>query len=690
MDVWADPWQQHDEIVTSTDQHKKNEDVVLEGGWEEAKSYGQQERPVVAWDSPWASHERDNSRDRIDEIIESSNQELVDSLCIPPTNTTKSVKEDTFQQNLSWPEVVANGTLPEFTPSFSEATPEPSDDGGSLSPKSIRTQGQLDIADSRHTEDEHEEDVSLGLGISDEDYKPHPVSSASAQESRIVESKLEHFNISLIEKLYGNFQEERTDLEFSDDLLEPESTRATWNRISRPQTLRGWSSARDSFVRVTWAKSQVREQTLQYVSHWGRQGTATTPIQQEPADLFGWNTVSHSRNTSLISNTHISTPNSPLPARSHSRISSRDVPTPVAEATPGVQFSWSSSSGSLPWSDARTEQMTIQDDSSIEVRKEAVVENLDLKLDISGLQNISAATQVASSPQVVDEDAEWGDWAETVSPNIDAPTTQEDQSTKDAPLLDGPSSSALRMHLIAERNLAVPKSKKDIIMPESFYNELPAKSAIRTYLEKKKTAVSKQPSSTSQDHEPIPESSSSDSLPMEDLATSPTTRDLGMVNSLPIEASTMSTKDDTMLPVVEKVQTDNQSSAFDMLDLFDTTPYTRDSTSSPQNTTSQAVTPNLNFSLWDIPAQTSPSPLSVIIKPSPVASPHLDATDLITATAPINDDSKIHLQGHPSPSTQLPDTSTTNVIITAPPNTSDSTTVHQIIVNLSSFAYMLR
>jgi hypothetical protein len=479
-------------------------------------------------------------------------------------------------------------------------------------------------------------------------------------------------------------------LEISDDLLGPESTRTTWNRISRPQTLRGWSAARDSFVRVTWAKSQVRDQTIRFVSRWGKQGTATTPMQQEPADLFGWNTVSHSRNTSSTSNAQTAAPSSPLSARSHSRISSQDVATPVAEATPGVQFSWSSSSGSLPWSDARTEQTVMQDEPSMEVRKESIVENSDLKLDTSVVPNIPAEVQVASSPQLADDDAEWGDWVETVPPESDVPTAQEDQLINDRPILVGPSSSALRMHLITERNLAVPKASKVIIMPDSFYNELPAKSAIRTYLEKKKTTVAKQSHPATQDHESIPDSSSSDSLPMEDLPISPVMQDLEIVDLVPTETPIVATTDEVMLPAVENPQINNHSSAFDMLDLFDTTPNTQDSTSGTQNTTSQAVISSLNLSLWDIPTPSSPSPASIVIQSAPIPLSQHEPADLITAAAPLDEDSAVQLKGHPSPLTKLPqNTTTTNMTTKAPSVTNDSTSVYQIIANLSSFAYML-
>jgi len=724
MDVWADPWQQRDAVVTSPVKQSQKEPAVQEQGWEEVKTFGQKDTPVAEWDSPWTNHERENSRDRIDSIINSS-----DSISAEPSNNspteeiTLPQEEDTPYLKPSWPEIAATEAPPEVTPTFSDATPEPSDDGGSLSPKSIRVQSQLRNTELGDTDDEsEEEEIPRGLGISDEEVEDGAKEFADYQPAddanpKILSSKLIPVDTSLIEELYGNLPAEQTGEEYSDDLLEIPSARQTWDRISRQQTLRGWNpSARDSFVRVTWPGSQVRDQTLKIVSKWGRQGSTSATSNYESGDIFGWNTPSHVGNKSSISTQPILTPKSPSSVGFHSRISSRDVPTPSDKETPMIQFNWSSSSGSLPWSDALSEQPDLPNEASIkpvvEITRDVSQgspqedsnEKETLKLDTtivtevpvvvqldedSGREAIIAPVHVFTAEQTADDDTEWGEWAETATADIDSKLAAKDDTSNTIPTIDGPSQSAVRMHLIAERNLAVPKSRKDIIMPDSFYNELPAKSAIRTYLERKKSTVIQKPRTISQElQDPTQDLSSSGSSPIEALNIESDIQDADVAATTTELHAETSPTDAKVTQDDEKLVYSNSASLFDILDSLD-------HGLELQTTSSQPVMTTLNADLWDMAAPYIPishTDIKVLDVPStnpavvPLSIPASQASDAMDAMDP-------SVQSTTPP--LLPITQLTPMDSMANPSPSivieSNTVVHvnDILAGLSSFAYML-
>jgi len=102
------------------------------------------------------------------------------------------------------------------------------------------------------------------------------------------------YDLSLINKLFKNPGAPRSYPDPTADVVASSSTRKTWYRITRPQTLRqiNEGSTDDNYVRVAWPRSEIRDDVLKIVSRWASEDKTHGRImlgERHPAGTtFGW------------------------------------------------------------------------------------------------------------------------------------------------------------------------------------------------------------------------------------------------------------------------------------------------------------------------------------------------------------------------------------------------------------------
>lgn len=106
-------------------------------------------------------------------------------------------------------------------------------------------------------------------------------------------------DISAVEKLYPDLEEETPEMIFIPDVVPHDSfstveERKTWYRISRYGTMQKYNTGDDeNYVRVSWAQSQVRTETLKIVARWMEEdrmsGRVVLGGGSKGGSIFGWN-----------------------------------------------------------------------------------------------------------------------------------------------------------------------------------------------------------------------------------------------------------------------------------------------------------------------------------------------------------------------------------------------------------------
>jgi hypothetical protein len=274
MDHWADPWA--DYSVTKKD--NGNERIwrgdtvgvenVING---RISSHGHENKPTSpwadsTWNSPWME---ESSADNIpeptyhDEWTKSTSTEKCDSNDEP----NKLVPNDSNYVGKAEP-----------TDGDSDFSAALSDDSGSLSPTSVRRDFKTKATPTARRGHERAE----GWNESHEvlSYQIPATSNESdvglsTGDRRFVEAKEEprvliipdSVDVSLIDKLFGLFPSttllDNPD-EPNDPVLSSVSSRRTWYRLTRHETLRqhNGGSSDESYVRVTWNASGIRKTLL--------------------------------------------------------------------------------------------------------------------------------------------------------------------------------------------------------------------------------------------------------------------------------------------------------------------------------------------------------------------------------------------------------------------------------------------
>lgn len=330
MDHWADPWAdnsasklddggmsmpRNDTVITENVRHGFNLGVDHENQttspWEDK-----------VWSSPWAEEPHQDNipeptyRTVWTETPSSKNYESSHDPKISIIHDDKHVK----------------GAKP--IDGLSEYSATPSDEGGSLSPKSIRRDfkpennyatrlkyGAEEAFDENNDVLDHKIPAFSSHSERDDSLKPDYYMEVSKEAQ--VPTIPDCIDISLINKLFS-LAPVTTSLKDSDDsVLSSTSSRRAWYRLSRHETLRqhNYGSSDESYVRVTWNSSGIQKALLDSISP-AYDKDISNPMRPEP--------LSDSMNLPLTVGLEI-------PAN-------RQVQNDVTknDDIPSFQFSWSS------------------------------------------------------------------------------------------------------------------------------------------------------------------------------------------------------------------------------------------------------------------------------------------------------------------------------------------------------------
>jgi hypothetical protein len=186
-----------------------------------------------------------------------------------------------------------------------------------------------------------------------------------ANENTLPESTLRpkfQYDLSLVNKLFERQSPSRSMRDSGDEVISSASTRRAWYRITRPQTLREFNegSADDNYVRISWPRSNVKQEVLKVVSRWASEDRVHGKVTLGgtlPAGgaAFGWdeppsNTLHNQKRRNSGKkpeglSAHESGRQSPtaLRQRSSKRRPSTVSTTTTKEIDSVAQFSWSTS-----------------------------------------------------------------------------------------------------------------------------------------------------------------------------------------------------------------------------------------------------------------------------------------------------------------------------------------------------------
>jgi hypothetical protein len=181
------------------------------------------------------------------------------------------------------------------------------------------------------------------------------------------------YDVSLINKIFKHPRKSKNLAESEEGVISASSSRRAWYRITRPATMReiNEGATDNSYVRVSWPRSNVRKEVLKTVSRWASEdtvnGKAVLGGGLPGSATFGWDesTPASSTNPSrpnrgMKNNTSIvqgSGSRSPvgLAQQQSSKLKPPTVSKTIVEHESAAQFSWSTS----PTADDPPAQLTI-------------------------------------------------------------------------------------------------------------------------------------------------------------------------------------------------------------------------------------------------------------------------------------------------------------------------------------------
>jgi hypothetical protein len=170
------------------------------------------------------------------------------------------------------------------------------------------------------------------------------------------------YDLSLVTEMFEKPATSRNAPDSSAETINNSSSRKSWYRITRPQTMREFNegSAEDSYVRIAWPRSKVRSETLKIVSRWASEdrihGRVTIGGRLPEVSSFGWDDTTSAppqlqRRKSggkKMGATKARVAVDSKPVKSTTKGAENHQPsTPIVDSTvassPVAQFSWSSS-----------------------------------------------------------------------------------------------------------------------------------------------------------------------------------------------------------------------------------------------------------------------------------------------------------------------------------------------------------
>jgi hypothetical protein len=544
MDDWGDPW---------ADSSERNADYQLKGGSGTVLAGFGDDAGWNEWAGgdigAWGPSNGENEKHETEAEKEMDNGSLEHATA---TAASETVLHDVPEDRI-YPETIAMdiraSTVLKF-PQEDRSAPvsislsEPSEDGKFLSPESVRMSigdmGSLgDPAVARTNPDVAQEVVNMELKdatvtpverhleqTTDSRTRPGPCESM-LEEQRLRQTP-SSIHLPLIDQLFGSLRVAEDLLEPKSSLISTSSVRKAWYRLSRPETLRGYNSGETdgNYVRVTWPKSGIRNETINVISKLVTEDLNRT--KEEPMSgntvLFNWNAASEPAAAVQEPPSLKDAPRFAVKATSHGRNKSLPV-TSLPAPEPLVVFSWSAlpTEGSA-WSDislpdgpsARPTSMqlsgvkeeqsqhkravtfsgttiqatgTSQPGLSFDFLKKPTGNFPVLPAELS-MPKTTDETEAENTPQendLLEEEDDDDDWGEMVQ----SPVSPE--TTSDATTIGELTETDIRV-LSRKRPTPVSKprsiSPHEVQLPESFLSELPRKAAIRSYLTDKVARIS--------------------------------------------------------------------------------------------------------------------------------------------------------------------------------------------------------
>jgi hypothetical protein len=163
------------------------------------------------------------------------------------------------------------------------------------------------------------------------------------------------YDKTLVDRLFSvSKSQEPPKIDREDELISSTSERKSWYRIRRKETLREFNKGDtdNSYVRIAWPHSKIREETLKIVTRWHNEERVNgkTIFGARPGAAFGWDSTptpsQHGHRPTSSANRSASSPTTLLPplrkASDHRRVPS-SLRTPLDTSSPVAHFSWSTS-----------------------------------------------------------------------------------------------------------------------------------------------------------------------------------------------------------------------------------------------------------------------------------------------------------------------------------------------------------
>ncbi|KAF2793810.1 hypothetical protein K505DRAFT_325200 [Melanomma pulvis-pyrius CBS 109.77] len=282
---------------------------------------------------------------------------------------------------------------------------------------------------------------------------------------------------SLINELFPPPKDLKEPLAAPDEPISTTSTRKTWYRLTRKQTIRKYNTGMDddNYVRVTWANSHIRSEARKIVARWTTEDRNSGRGHSAGASFYWDQSPAKAPHTHLRKQSIISESSSIQPAKQNVQPLSTNVPaafnwssSPLADNDPWRQDSPGIRSISSPIAakHSATPETQVQESRSVSVDltprtsiqiapprtptldmpkpSSSMVSSHKPPLDTDPwgtLSNLDTSSHTKAMDATVDDDDEWGEMVQSPVVSITTPTADFSQSSSRSQTLSTPSST---------------------------------------------------------------------------------------------------------------------------------------------------------------------------------------------------------------------------------------------------------